>query len=94
MAAHIPLASTRRATAFNVGMISETHVGQQQDAKVLELAGLVESWLDKDLGPVAVGVNETHSTIVERLAQELKRRNVPVRTYTHESNSVLWRTPP
>ena len=71
-----------------------TSSGNKQDDKVGKLAEWVESWQAQDLGPAAVGLNEIHSTIAEKLAQELQRRNAPVRTCTHESNSVLWRTPP
>ena len=84
---------TLRATAFNVGMISENHFKKKQGAKVAELAGWVESWLAKDLGPAAVGLNEIHKTIADKLEQVLLQRKVSVQKLTHETNSVLWRTP-
>ena len=45
-------------------------------------------------GPAVVGLNETHPDIAEKLVNELRRKKVDVEIATHESNSVLWRTPP
>ena len=41
-----------------------------------------------------VGINEIHPDIAEKLVKELRRKEVDVDIATHESNSVLWRTPP
>ena len=64
-----------------------------QQAKVQELADHVSTWLHEGLA--VVGINEIHPVIAVKLVNDLLfRKNVDVGIATHETNSVLWRTPP
>ena len=83
-------ASTLGVTAFNVGMINPDSFGRMQDEKVAELARYVEQWLQLEDGPAVVGLNEIAPTIAQKVVEKLE---LEVDIVTHDSNSVLWRTP-
>ena len=85
-----PDASTRRVTAFNVGMIQANSFEKSQDKKVAELAGHVKNWLEEV--PAVVGLNEIHPSIAQKLVGELQRQLPDVGIATDDSNSFLWRT--
>ena len=87
-----PDASTLGVTALNVGMPQARNFLSTQDDKVVELAARVQEWLEN--GPAVVGLNEIHPDIAEKLVNELRRKKVDMDIATHDSNSVLWRTPP
>ena len=88
-----PDASTLGVTGFNVGMPQKDNFLSSQDSKVEKLAAFVKEWLEE--GPVVVGLNEIHHDIAEKLVMELRKNNkVDVEIATHETNCVLWRTPP
>ena len=87
-----PDASMLGAIAFNVGMIDANCFKKDQDAKIQELAGYVEGWLHLEGGPAVVGLNEIAPPIAKKLVDRLQRNDVNVGVFTHESNSLLWRT--
>ena len=85
-----PDASTLTVTAFNVGMPQADSFYMSQDEKVAKLAEYVMRWLEE--GPAAVGLNEIHSSIAQKLEQRLALKfNVGI--FSDDSNSLLWRSP-
>ena len=81
--------STLGATA-DASTLGVTAFGRMQDEKVAELARYVEQWLQLEDGPAVVGLNEVAPTIAQKVVEKLE---LEVGIATHDSNSVLWRTP-
>ena len=91
--ARTPDASTLGVTAFNVGMIQKDaftgkkYKAGKQDDNLEELAGHVQRWLEDGV----VGLNEIHSSLVQKLVKKLEERRLDVGSATSDSNSLLWR---